>query len=82
MWEPDTFDGSDPRKLRDFLVSCNLHFRDRPHAFSSDEKKIVFILSYLKGAAIGWLEPGLMDPTNSAHWMWDFPAFINELESK
>ena len=22
-----------------------------------------------------------MDPTNSAHWMWDFPAFINELES-
>jgi hypothetical protein len=24
--EPDTFDGSDPWKLRDFLVSCNLHF--------------------------------------------------------
>ena len=79
--EPDTFDGSDPRKLRDFLVSCNLHFRDRAHVFSSDEKKILFILSYLKGAAINWFEPGLMDPTNSAHWMWDFPAFINELES-
>ena len=79
--EPDTFDGSDPRKLRDFLVSCNLHFCDRPHVFASDEKKIVFVLSYLKGAAIGWFEPGLMDPTNSAHWMWDFPAFVNELES-
>ena len=24
--EPDTFDGSDPCKLRDFLVSCNLRF--------------------------------------------------------
>ena len=24
--EPDTFDGSDPCKLQDFLVSCNLHF--------------------------------------------------------
>jgi Ty3 transposon capsid-like protein/Zinc knuckle len=79
--EPDTFDGSDPRKLRDFLVSCNLHFRDRPRVFSDDEKKILFILSYLKGAAINWFEPGLMDPTNSAHWMWDFPVFINELES-
>ena len=22
-----------------------------------------------------------MDPTNSTHWMWDFPTFINELES-
>ena len=39
------------------------------------------MLSYLKGAAINWFEPGLMDPTNSAHWMWDFPTFINELES-
>ena len=39
------------------------------------------MLSYLKGAAINWFEPGLMDLTNSTHWMWDFPTFINELES-
>ena len=49
--------------------------------FSSDEKKILFIHSYLKGATINWFEPGLMDPTNSVHLMWDFPTFINELES-
>ena len=49
--------------------------------FSSDEKKILFILSYLKEATINWFEPSLMDPTNSTHWMWDFPAFINELEA-
>src|ERR1700733_5333346 len=79
--EPDTFDGSDPRKLRDFLVSCNLHFRDRPHVFADDERKILFILSFLKGAAISWFEPALMDPNNAAHWMWDFKAFITELES-
>ena len=24
--DPDTFDGTDPKKLWDFLVSCNLHF--------------------------------------------------------
>ena len=78
--DPDTFDGSNPRKLRDFLVSCNLHFRDRPQVFASDEKRILFILSYLKGTALSWFEPGLNDPTNSAHWMWDYPAFLSELE--
>jgi len=25
-------------------------------------------------------EPGLMEPSNYAHWIWDFDAFINELE--
>ena len=78
--DPDTFDSSNPRKLHDFLVSCNLHFRDRPQIFASDEKKILFILSYLKGLALSWFEPGLDDPTNSAHWMWDYPAFLSELE--
>ena len=78
--EPDTFDGTNPRKLRDFLVSCNLHFRDRSDVFASDEKRILFILSYLKGSALSWFEPGLNDPTNSAHWMWDYQAFLSELE--
>ena len=78
--EPDTFDGSNPKRLRDFLVSCNLHFRDRPQVFASDEKRILFILSYLKGSALSWFEPGLNDPTNSAHWMWNYQAFLGELE--
>ena len=64
--EPDTFDGTNPRKLRDFLVSCNLHFRDRSDVFTSDEKRILFIVSYLKGLALSWFESGLNDPTNSA----------------
>jgi hypothetical protein len=29
---------------------------------------------------MSWFEPGLMDPTNSTHWMWDFEVFINELK--
>jgi hypothetical protein len=62
------------------LVICNLHFRDCPYTFPDDEKKILFILSYLDGPAMSWFEPGLMDLTNSAHWMWDLKVFINELE--
>jgi hypothetical protein len=74
--KPEPFNGSDPRKLRSFLVSCNLHFRDCPYAFPNNEKKILFVLSYLNGSAISWFEPGLMDLTNSAHWMWDFEIFL------
>ena len=80
VWDPDTFDGSNPRKLRDFLVSCNLHFHDRPEVFISDEKRILFILSYLKGSALSWFKPRLNDLTISAHWMWDYLAFLSELE--
>ena len=78
--DPDTFDGSNPRKLRDFLVSCKLHIRDRPQVFASDEKRILFIFSYLKGSALSWFEPGLNDLTNSAHWMWNYQSFLSELE--
>ncbi|KAG6326440.1 hypothetical protein ID866_12649 [Astraeus odoratus] len=28
--EPNTFDGTDPKKLHEFLVQCELNFRDRP----------------------------------------------------
>ena len=50
--EPDTFDGSDARKLQSFIVQCTLNFRDRPDAFSSDSAKVNFALSYLKGTAL------------------------------
>ena len=79
--EPDVFDGTAPKKLRGFLTACNLHFRNRPATFASDEKKILFILSYLKGVAQKWFEPGLNDQSGSAHWMWDYPAFIHKLET-
>ena len=78
--EPDTFDGSNPQKLRNFLISCNFHFREHPQVYASDEKRILFILSYLKGSALSWFEPGLNDPTDSPHWMWDYQAFLSELE--
>lgn len=42
IWEPDTFNSTDLHKLQDFLVSCNLHFRDHPYVYTSDEKKILF----------------------------------------
>ncbi|KAF8629443.1 hypothetical protein AX17_005658 [Amanita inopinata Kibby_2008] len=68
------------QKLCEFLISCNLVFCDHPDAFEDDGHRICFIISYLKGAALDWFEPALMDPSESAHWMWDFEAFILKLE--
>ncbi|KIK18116.1 hypothetical protein PISMIDRAFT_14589 [Pisolithus microcarpus 441] len=60
--EPDTFDGSDPKKLREFLVT--------------------FAQSYLKGMALAWFEPDLLNPDdyfNRPLWMDDYQEFLHEL---
>ena len=33
VWDPDPFDGSDPKKLQGFLLKCKLNFQARPKAF-------------------------------------------------
>ena len=42
--EPDTFDGTDPHKLNNFILLCNLYFRSNP-AYSDDSAKVTFALS-------------------------------------
>jgi len=46
--EPDTFDGSDSKKLREFLVQCKLNFQNRPNSFRSDRAKVAFAQSSLQ----------------------------------
>jgi hypothetical protein len=62
--EPDTFDGSDPKKLKSFLVLCQLTYNDRPRAFRSDRKKINYVISFLRGTALEWFEPAIIDTTS------------------
>ena len=57
--EPDTFDGSDPKKLNNFILLCNLYFRNNS-AYSDDNAKITFALSHLRGTALEFFEPMLM----------------------
>jgi Domain of unknown function (DUF4939) len=77
--EPDTFDGSDSRKLQPFIVQCTLNFRDRPNAFPTDSEKITYMLSYLKGTALAWFEPGLLAEDTPA-WLENLDLFISELQ--
>ena len=59
--EPDTFDGTDPRKLNNIILLCNLYFRSNP-TYSNDSAKVTFALSYLRGMALEYFEPTI---TNS-----------------
>ena len=78
--EPDPFDGSDPKKLRTFLLQCKLNFRDRKDLFKDETTKVNYVLSYLKGSALDCFEPGLLDPIEPA-WCSDFDLFSEELEA-
>ncbi|KAG6326573.1 hypothetical protein ID866_12515 [Astraeus odoratus] len=72
--EPDTFNSTDPKKLHEFLIQCKLNICDRLLAFCSDTQKVGFALSFLKGIALTWFEPDLLDAipgTNSA-WADDY----------
>jgi len=82
--EPDTFDGTDPCKLRAFLVQCELNFQDRPKAFASDRARVTFAQSYLKGMALEWFEPDLLNSANPRArplWMDNYAQFVSELKS-
>src|ERR1700720_4435343 len=60
--EPDPFDGTDPTKLRTFLIQLQLSFSDRPRSFSQDDRKVNFAISYLKGLALAHFGKSLIEP--------------------
>ena len=82
--EPDTFDGTDPKKLCTFFVQCELNFQDQPKAFRTDQAKVTFAQSYLKGMALKWFEPdlfGMDDPDTCPLWMTSWHEFIIKLQT-
>ncbi|KAG6327309.1 hypothetical protein ID866_11780 [Astraeus odoratus] len=79
--EPDTFNGTDPKKLHEFLVQCELNFCNRLQAFCSDTWKVSFALSFLKGIALTWFKPDLLDAIPGAEPAWanNYSEFVIEL---
>src|SRR5271170_4855663 len=78
--EPDTFDGSDPRKLNNFILLCNLYFRHNS-AYSDDSAKVNFALSHLRGLALDLFEPAILDSEDTPEWLEDWPSFLQSLRS-
>ena len=56
---PDTFSGTEPDKLNNFLFQCRLYFCTNPVQFDTDIMKINFAMTYLTGVAQNWFEVGL-----------------------
>jgi len=81
--EPDPFDGTDPTKLRTFLVQLQLSFNDRPRAFNGDRTKVNFAISYLKGIALAHFENSLLEPDvfHPPAWEDDYDDFVSELKT-
>ena len=52
---PDTFSGTEPDKLNNFLFQCCLYFHTNPAQFDTDIAKINFTMTYLTGVAQDWL---------------------------
>jgi hypothetical protein len=78
--DPDQFDGSDPKKLRGFLLQCKLNFRDKPESFRDDSANVNYILSFLKETALNYFEPFLIDdPATEPGWLMNFEYFTEEL---
>ncbi|KIO03942.1 hypothetical protein M404DRAFT_26565 [Pisolithus tinctorius Marx 270] len=71
LHEPNTFDGTDPKKLRTFFIQ-------------TDHAKVIFVQSYLKGMALEWFKPdllGLDDPDDQPLWMDSWREFVLELQT-
>ncbi|KIO10892.1 hypothetical protein M404DRAFT_21091 [Pisolithus tinctorius Marx 270] len=84
LHEPNTFDGTDPKKLHAFFIQCKLNFQDWPQAFRTNHAKVIFAQSYLKGMALEWFKPDLLgveDPDNWPLWMDSWREFILELQT-
>jgi Domain of unknown function (DUF4939) len=79
--EPDTFDGSNPRNLNNFILLCNLYFRQNP-SYSDDATKVTFALSYLRGTALEYFEPSILDSVKTPDWMDNWSAFIRTLRTQ
>ena len=76
--EPDMFDGFDPQKLNNFILLCNLYFRNNP-SYYDDEPKVTFALSFFCSTALEYFELTILDSNETLSWMDNWSAFIRTL---
>lgn len=55
--EPDTFNGRQPEKLNQFIMECDLVFKLQPSRYYTEEIKVTFMMSYLRGVALDAVRP-------------------------
>ncbi|MBW0485966.1 hypothetical protein O181_025681 [Austropuccinia psidii MF-1] len=63
MKAKDSFDGTQPLKVRSFLQSFQLFFHKDKENFSEERRKVLHATSFLIGRAAQWIEPYLYNLT-------------------
>lgn len=79
---PDAFDGSDPRKLDNFIFQCSMYFAARSAHFPDDESQVTFALSYLTDTPLDWFRSELDHATSLGTlppWFTSYSIFTAEL---
>ncbi len=56
LGDPEPFHG-DRKKSRNFLMQCHVKFMGQPSRFDTEEKKIMYAISWLRGTAFSWVAP-------------------------
>jgi len=74
---PPTYDGKDRAACATFLNQIRQYFRTNPTLFSTDDEKIDFTVSYLRGKAFRFVEPHL--EKRDADIFGDFSVFCEKL---
>ena len=80
--EPDTFDGSNLKKLNNFVLLCELYFRTIPSAYENDNLRVTFAISHLRGMALDYFEPALLEATEPPDWFEDWDMFVTTLREQ
>jgi len=77
----DTFSGTEPDKLNNFLFQYKLYFHANLAQFNMDIVKINFAMTYLTGVAQDWFEVGLNQEDQGIlqDWLSDWNLFVDEL---
>ncbi|KAG8678105.1 hypothetical protein FRC09_020116, partial [Ceratobasidium sp. 395] len=82
--KPDKFDGKDKSKSKAFRVAITQYLRAvYPHA--TVDEQILFIISYLEGAALDWLQPfqeADIDPRSPVAFLHNLPSFWSEFDKR
>ena len=75
---PPEFSGS-ISEFPNFMAACTLVFTLCPHTYSTDERKVLYVVSRLRGTAMNWARNIAENPDHQ--YRRDYPAFKTALSN-
>ena len=61
-------------------MQCKLNLQSKPKSFQTEQSKVNYSLSFLKGTNLDYFEPYLTnDLANEPTWLNDYELFVKEL---